>query len=44
MYFIPFLADGRDGTTPAEGVAVDKNGVVYGSGAGPHALKRYVKK
>jgi sugar lactone lactonase YvrE len=32
------------GTKAAEGVAVDKNGVIYGAEVGPKALKRYVRK
>jgi hypothetical protein len=31
-------------TWAAEGIAVDKNGVIYGAEVGPKALKRYVKK
>ncbi|MDA1082684.1 MAG: hypothetical protein O2973_13630 [Gemmatimonadetes bacterium] len=31
-------------TSAAEGVAVDKNGVIYGAEVGPRALKRYVKR
>lgn len=31
-------------TSAAEGVAVDKNGVIYGAEVGPRALKRYVKQ
>lgn len=32
------------GTKAAEGVAVDRNGVIYGAEVGPKALKRYVRK
>ena len=32
------------GTKAAEGVAVDKNGVIYGAEVGPKALKRYPRK
>jgi sugar lactone lactonase YvrE len=32
------------GTKAAEGVAVDKNGVIYGAEVGPRAIKRYVRK
>ena len=42
--FIPDPSDGAGGTSAAEGVAVDKNGVVYGAEVGPRALKRYVKQ
>ena len=31
-------------TSAAEGVAVDRNGVIYGAEVGPRALKRYVKQ
>jgi hypothetical protein len=41
--FIPDPSDGSGGTSAAEGVAVDRNGVVYGAEVGPRALKRYVK-
>jgi DNA-binding beta-propeller fold protein YncE len=34
----------RAATSAAEGVAVDKDGVIYGAEVGPRALKRYVKK
>ena len=30
-------------TSAAEGVAVDKNGVIYGAEVGPRRLQRYVK-
>jgi sugar lactone lactonase YvrE len=42
--FIPDPSDGSGGTSAAEGVAVDRNGVVYGAEVGPRALKRYVKQ
>ena len=42
--FVPDPSDGSGGTSAAEGVAVDKNGVVYGAEVGPRALKRYVKQ
>lgn len=42
--FIPDPSDGSGGTSAAEGVAVDKDGVVYGAEVGPRALKRYVKQ
>jgi hypothetical protein len=32
------------GTLAAEGVAVDRNGVIYGAEVGPRALKRYVRR
>ncbi len=41
--FIPDPAE-RGATSAAEGVAVDKDGVVYGAEVGPRALKRYVKQ
>jgi DNA-binding beta-propeller fold protein YncE len=42
--FIPDPAENPPSTSAAEGVAVDKNGVIYGAEVGPRALKRYVKK
>ena len=42
--FIPDPAQGPPSTSSAEGVAVDKNGVIYGAEVGEKALKRYVKK
>jgi DNA-binding beta-propeller fold protein YncE len=42
--FIPDPDVNARSTSAAEGVAVDKNGVVYGAEVGPRALKRYVKK
>jgi len=41
---IPDPANVQRGTSSAEGVAVDKNGVIYGAEVGDKALKRYVKK
>jgi len=35
---------GPTGTLAAEGVAVDKDGIIYGAEVGPRAVKRYVKK
>jgi sugar lactone lactonase YvrE len=42
--FIPDPATNPPSTSAAEGIAVDKNGVIYGAEVGPRALKRYVKK
>src|SRR5688572_15470066 len=42
--FIPDPAVGPPSTSSAEGVAADKNGVIYGAEVGERALKRYVKK
>jgi sugar lactone lactonase YvrE len=42
--FIPDPVGTTRNTSAAEGVAVDRNGVVYGAEVGPRALKRYVKK
>ncbi|MEX2180538.1 MAG: peptidyl-alpha-hydroxyglycine alpha-amidating lyase family protein [Gemmatimonadaceae bacterium] len=39
--FIPDPVDPTRGTSAAEGVAVDRNGVIYGAEVGPRALKRY---
>ena len=43
-YLIPDPNEAATNTSAAEGVAVDKNGVIYGAEVGPRALKRYVKK
>jgi sugar lactone lactonase YvrE len=43
LAFIPDPAENPPSTSAAEGVAVDKNGVIYGAEVGPKALKRYVK-
>ena len=37
-------SNGPGGTLAAEGVAVDKDGIIYGAEVGPHKLQRYVKK
>lgn len=42
--FIPDPAVNPPSTSSAEGVAVDRNGVVYGAEVGQRALKRYVKQ
>jgi DNA-binding beta-propeller fold protein YncE len=42
--FIPDPAENPHGTSAAEGVAADFNGVIYGAEVGPKALKRYVRK
>jgi streptogramin lyase len=42
--FIPDPAEVASGTSAAEGVAVDSNGVIYGAEVGPKDLKKYVKK
>ena len=42
--FIPDPATAPPSTSSAEGVAVDRNGVIYGAEVGERALKRYVKK
>lgn len=41
LYFIPDPAKELRGTTAAEGVAVDANGIVYGAEVGPRQLVRY---
>jgi sugar lactone lactonase YvrE len=43
-YYIPDLAENPPSTSSAEGIAVDKDGVIYGAEVGQKALKRYVKK
>src|SRR5688500_17433908 len=42
--FIPDPAQSPPSTSSAEGVAADKNGVIYGAEVGERALKRYVRK
>jgi streptogramin lyase len=42
--FIPDPAQGPPSTSSAEGVAADKNGVIYGAEVGERALKRYIRK
>ena len=42
--FIPDLTQNPPSTSSAEGIAVDKNGVIYGAEVGQKALKRYVKQ
>ena len=43
-YFIPDPVDKSDTTSAAEGVAVDKDGIIYGAEVGPRTLMRYVMK
>lgn len=42
--FIPDPDTTQRSTSSAEGVAVDRNGVIYGAEVGQRALKRYVRK
>lgn len=42
--FIPDPVENTRNTSAAEGVAVDKNGVIYGAEVGPRALKRYQRE
>ena len=42
--FIPDPLPNATGTSAAEGMAVDRDGVIYGAEVGPRALKRYVRK
>jgi sugar lactone lactonase YvrE len=42
--FIPDPVDSTRNTSAAEGVAVDRNGVIYGAEVGPRALKRYARR
>jgi len=42
--FIPDPNPKATGTSAAEGIAVDADGVIYGAEVGPRALKRYVRK
>jgi len=41
---IPDPNENPPSTSAAEGVAVDRDGVIYGAEVGPRALKRYVKQ
>ena len=43
-YFIPDPIDISDTTSAAEGIAVDKDGIIYGAEVGPRTLMRYVRK
>jgi DNA-binding beta-propeller fold protein YncE len=43
-YFIPDPVDTTDTTSAAEGVAVDRDGIIYGAEVGPRTLMRYVMK
>ncbi len=42
MYFIPDPFPNCAGTCAAEGVAADRNGVIYGAEVGPRKLQRYI--
>jgi sugar lactone lactonase YvrE len=42
--FIPDPADTKQGTSAAEGIAVDSKGVIYGAEVVPNDLKKYVKR
>ena len=42
-YFIPDPAEPPQGTSAAEGVAVDAKGNIYGAEVGPRDVKKYVK-
>jgi hypothetical protein len=42
--FIPDPVEKTTGTSAAEGVAADANGVIYGAEVGPKGVKRYVKR
>jgi len=42
--FIPDPKENPPTTSAAEGVAVDREGVIYGAEVGPRALKRYVRQ
>lgn len=42
--FIPDPVEQTRNTSAAEGVAVDRHGVIYGAEVGPRALKRYVRR
>jgi sugar lactone lactonase YvrE len=42
--FIPDPSTATRGTLAAEGVAADRDGIIYGAEVGPRALKRYEKR
>jgi sugar lactone lactonase YvrE len=42
LYFIPDPFPNCTGTCAAEGVAADRNGVIYGAEVGPRKLQRYI--
>lgn len=42
--FIPDLAENPPSTSAAEGIAVDRDGRIYGAEVGARALKRYVRR
>jgi sugar lactone lactonase YvrE len=44
QFFIPDPVEKTTGTSAAEGVAVDRDGIVYGAEVGPRAVKRYVRR
>jgi DNA-binding beta-propeller fold protein YncE len=44
MYLIPDPDNPEKGTSAAEGVAADKDGVIYGAEVGPKRMMRYMKK
>ena len=44
LSFIPDPVEKTTGTSAAEGVAVDRQGNVYGAEVGPRGVKKYVKK
>ncbi len=41
---VPPAGQTARGTLAAEGVSVDRNGIIYGAEVGPKALKRYVRR
>ena len=44
LYFIPDTVEEPQGTTNAEGVAADANGIIYGAEVGPRQLVRYERR
>lgn len=44
LYFIPDPDKNPPSTSAAEGIAVDKDGIIYGAEVGPKRLQRYVRK
>ena len=43
-YFIPDPVEKATTTSAAEGVAADKDGIIYGAEVGPKRLMRYVRQ
>jgi hypothetical protein len=44
QYLIPDPVEKTTGTSAAEGIALDRSGIIYGAEGGPRAVKRYVRR